>query len=88
VLDVRVANYYAWIVMGSGATCLCLTFAKLARLAPATGGPYAYTRKRLRRVPDCVGLLDFDLGVASRDRDCMAAVLTMDDRSIASNRCF
>ena len=34
----------AWIVMGVGAACLGLTFAKLARLAPATGGPYAYTR--------------------------------------------
>jgi APA family basic amino acid/polyamine antiporter len=34
----------AWIVMGVGAICLGLTFAKLARLAPATGGPYAYTR--------------------------------------------
>ena len=34
----------AWIVMGVGAVCLGLTFAKLARLAPATGGPYAYTR--------------------------------------------
>ncbi|WP_442579351.1 amino acid permease [Mesorhizobium sp. ASY16-5R] len=33
-----------WIVMGAGAICLGLTFAKLARLAPATGGPYAYTR--------------------------------------------
>jgi arginine:agmatine antiporter len=34
----------AWIVMGIGAACLGLTFAKLASLAPATGGPYAYTR--------------------------------------------
>ena len=34
----------AWIVMGAGAACLGLTFAKLARLVPATGGPYAYTR--------------------------------------------
>ena len=33
-----------WIVMGMGATCLGLTFARLARMAPATGGPYAYTR--------------------------------------------
>ena len=33
-----------WVVMGAGAICLGLTFAKLARLAPATGGPYAYTR--------------------------------------------
>jgi amino acid transporter len=34
----------AWVVMGGGAICLGLTFARLARLAPATGGPYAYTR--------------------------------------------
>jgi basic amino acid/polyamine antiporter, APA family len=33
-----------WIVMGAGAICLGLTFAKLARLRPETGGPYAYTR--------------------------------------------
>ena len=35
---------FAWIVMGSGAICVGLTFAKLARLAPVTGGPYACTR--------------------------------------------
>ena len=34
----------AWVVMGGGAICLALTFARLARIAPATGGPYAYTR--------------------------------------------
>ena len=33
-----------WAVMGAGAICLGLTFAKLARLAPLTGGPYAFTR--------------------------------------------
>ncbi len=33
-----------WIVMGAGAVCLGLTFARLARVVPATGGPYAYTR--------------------------------------------
>jgi arginine:agmatine antiporter len=33
-----------WLVMGGGAICLGLTFAKLAALAPDTGGPYAYTR--------------------------------------------
>src|SRR3954454_9883475 len=33
-----------WMVMGAGAICLGVTFAKLARLAPVTGGPYAYTR--------------------------------------------
>ncbi|MGE5815556.1 MAG: amino acid permease [Acidobacteriota bacterium] len=34
----------AWIVMGGGAVCLGLAFARLASIAPATGGPYAYTR--------------------------------------------
>jgi arginine:agmatine antiporter len=33
-----------WVIMGAGAICLGLTFARLSRLAPATGGPYAYTR--------------------------------------------
>ena len=33
-----------WIVMGVGAICLGLAFARLAAVAPATGGPYAYTR--------------------------------------------
>jgi len=33
-----------WVVMGLGAICLGLAFARLASLAPATGGPYAYTR--------------------------------------------
>ena len=33
-----------WVLMGAGAICLGLTFAKLARLRPETGGPYAYTR--------------------------------------------
>ncbi|HEX7811664.1 MAG TPA: amino acid permease [Burkholderiales bacterium] len=35
---------FAWSVMGAGAICLGLTFARLARIAPATGGPFAYTR--------------------------------------------
>src|SRR5512134_611328 len=34
----------AWVVMGVGAACLGLCFARLARLDPAAGGPYAYTR--------------------------------------------
>ena len=33
-----------WVLIGAGAICLGLTFAKLARLRPETGGPYAYTR--------------------------------------------
>src|SRR5258708_21437454 len=32
------------LVMGGGAVCLGLTFARLARRMPETGGPYAYTR--------------------------------------------
>jgi APA family basic amino acid/polyamine antiporter len=34
----------AWLVMGLGAACLGLAFARLAKMTPATGGPYAYTR--------------------------------------------
>src|SRR5574342_426140 len=33
-----------WTVMAFGAICLGIVFARLARIAPATGGPYAYTR--------------------------------------------
>jgi arginine:agmatine antiporter len=33
-----------WIVMGFGAACLGFVFARLARMDPATGGPYACTR--------------------------------------------
>ena len=33
-----------WIVMGVGAICLGLTFARLATTRPSTGGPYAFTR--------------------------------------------
>src|SRR5262245_27397298 len=33
-----------WGVMAFGAICLGMVFARLARIAPATGGPYAYTR--------------------------------------------
>jgi basic amino acid/polyamine antiporter, APA family len=33
-----------WLVMAIGAVCLGLVFARLARIAPVTGGPYAYTR--------------------------------------------
>ncbi|HEV2730990.1 MAG TPA: amino acid permease, partial [Terriglobales bacterium] len=34
----------SWIVMGIGAICLGLVFARLAHACPATGGPYAFTR--------------------------------------------
>jgi amino acid transporter len=33
-----------WGVMSVGAVCLGMVFARLARIAPVTGGPYAYTR--------------------------------------------
>ena len=33
-----------WVVMSVGAMCLGLVFARLGRIAPAAGGPYAYTR--------------------------------------------
>lgn len=33
-----------WGVMSFGAVCLGIVFARLARIAPVTGGPYAYTR--------------------------------------------
>ncbi|MEM7226271.1 MAG: amino acid permease [Pseudomonadota bacterium] len=35
----------AWIVLAGGALCLGLVFARLSRILPDTGGPYAYTRK-------------------------------------------
>jgi APA family basic amino acid/polyamine antiporter len=33
-----------WVVSAAGATVLALVFARLARIDPAAGGPYAYTR--------------------------------------------
>jgi APA family basic amino acid/polyamine antiporter len=33
-----------WLVSSAGAVLLALTFSRLARLNPAAGGPYAYTR--------------------------------------------
>src|SRR5215470_2203800 len=33
-----------WLVMGIGAVCLGLVFARLAHASPGTGGPYAFTR--------------------------------------------
>ncbi len=58
-----------WIVMGAGAICLGLTFARLARAVPAVGWSvcvHADGLRRLRRLSDRVGLLDLDLGVACR----------------------
>jgi APA family basic amino acid/polyamine antiporter len=33
-----------WLVTAAGAICLALVFARLSRMMPAAGGPYAYTR--------------------------------------------
>ena len=43
-----------WIVSTVGALALALVFARLARMDPAAGGPYAYTR---RAFGDCAGFL-------------------------------
>ncbi|MEM9104103.1 MAG: amino acid permease [Pseudomonadota bacterium] len=34
-----------WLIFTLGAMCLGIIFARLGRLSPETGGPYAYTRK-------------------------------------------
>src|SRR4029453_15840086 len=43
------AGLIGWAVMAVGAICLGIVFARLARIAPATGGPYAYTRMAFGR---------------------------------------
>lgn len=40
-----------WIVSAGGAMMLALVFARLARLDPAAGGPYAYTRRAFGDLP-------------------------------------
>jgi len=40
-----------WVLSAAGATMLALVFARLARTAPASGGPYAYTRHAFGDVP-------------------------------------
>lgn len=40
-----------WMVSAGGALALALVFARLARLKPAAGGPYAYTRLAFGDVP-------------------------------------
>ncbi len=40
-----------WGVSALGATCLALVFARLARIQPAAGGPYAYTRTAFGDLP-------------------------------------
>lgn len=40
-----------WLVTAAGATCLALVFARLGRIMPAEGGPYAYTRAAFGDLP-------------------------------------
>ncbi len=40
-----------WIVTALGAISLALVFARLGRIMPATGGPYAYTREAMGDAP-------------------------------------
>ena len=40
-----------WLVSASGAMALAVVFARLARLDPAAGGPYAYTRRAFGDLP-------------------------------------
>jgi len=40
-----------WVASAAGATCLALVFARLARIRPAAGGPYAYTRMAFGDLP-------------------------------------
>lgn len=40
-----------WAVTAGGAICLALVFARLGRIMPAEGGPYAYTRAAMGDVP-------------------------------------
>lgn len=40
-----------WLVSAAGATCLALVFARLTRLEPAAGGPYAFTRRAFGDLP-------------------------------------
>ncbi|HXW05865.1 MAG TPA: amino acid permease [Vicinamibacterales bacterium] len=40
-----------WVVSAGGAVMLALVFARLARVDPAAGGPYAYTRRAFGDLP-------------------------------------
>jgi APA family basic amino acid/polyamine antiporter len=40
-----------WIVSATGSVLLAMVFARLARLDPAAGGPYAYTRRAFGDLP-------------------------------------
>ena len=51
-----------WLITATGSVLLALVFARLARIHPAAGGLYAYTRLAfgdLARLPRGLGLLDF-----------------------------
>ena len=64
-------SMFGWVFTGAGAILLALVFANLGRALPRTGGPYAYAQagvRRLRRLPDRVGLLDRGLGRQRGDR--------------------
>lgn len=50
LLPASLASYggisiFGWLFTAAGATLLALTFARLSRLVPKAGGPYAYTRR-------------------------------------------
>lgn len=50
LLPASLANYrgvslLGWLMSAGGSVCVALVFARLARFNPATGGPYAFTRK-------------------------------------------
>jgi APA family basic amino acid/polyamine antiporter len=56
LLPASLASYgglslFGWAASTVGAVCLALVFARLARIDPAAGGPYAYTRKGLGNLP-------------------------------------
>jgi APA family basic amino acid/polyamine antiporter len=40
-----------WLVTAGGAVCLAIVFARMGRIMPAEGGPYAYTREAFGDVP-------------------------------------
>lgn len=40
-----------WLVTAAGAACLAVVFARLGRIMPAEGGPYAYTRRAFGDLP-------------------------------------
>ena len=65
------ASIVALAFTGLGAMLLALVFANLGRAHPRTGGPYVLRAagvRRLRRLPDRLGLLDRGLGRQRGDR--------------------